>query len=76
MDLSNKKYMWNNLQALKMKNILTMCTNFIRHSMDLSKLLQHGMNALVTFSLTMVLGLVKTNSTLFTRKVDKDLFVC
>jgi hypothetical protein len=51
--------MWNNLQDLKMKNILTMCTNSIRHSMCLSKLLGHGMNALVIFSLTMVLGLVK-----------------
>jgi hypothetical protein len=51
--------MWNNLQALKMKNILTMCTNSIRQSMCLSKLLGHGMNDLVIFSLIMVLGLVK-----------------
>jgi predicted sulfurtransferase len=51
--------MWNNLRALKMKNILTMCTNSIRCSMGLSKLLEHGMNVLATFSLTMILRLVK-----------------
>jgi hypothetical protein len=45
MDLSKKKSMSNNLWALKMKNILTIYINFIRLSMGLSKLLEHGMNA-------------------------------
>jgi hypothetical protein len=67
MDLSNKKSMWNNLQALKMKNILTMCINSIRCSTGLSKILEHGMNALGTFSLTMVLRLVKPTQ-LFTQE--------
>jgi hypothetical protein len=59
MDPSKKKSMWNNLQPLKMKNILIMCINSIRYSTGLSKLLEHGMNVLGTLSLTMVLGLVK-----------------
>jgi hypothetical protein len=42
-----------------MKNILTMCINSIRHSMGLSKILNHSMNALGTFSLVMVLELAK-----------------
>jgi hypothetical protein len=46
-------------RALKMKNILTMCTNYIRRSMDLGKLQVHGMNAIETFLLKMVLGLVR-----------------
>jgi fatty-acid desaturase len=58
MDPSKKKFMWSNLYALKMKNILIMCINSIRHFMGLSKLLEHDMNALETFSLTIVLGSV------------------
>jgi hypothetical protein len=57
MDPLKKKSMCSNLQTLKMKNILTMCINLIRCSMGLSKLLEHGMNVLGTFSLTMILGL-------------------
>jgi hypothetical protein len=59
MDPSKKKSMWSNLQALKMKNILTMCINSIRRSIGLSKLLEHGMKALGTFLLTMILELIK-----------------
>jgi hypothetical protein len=51
--------MWNNLRALKMKNILTMYTNSIRRFMGLNKLEENGMNALGIFLLKMVLGLVK-----------------
>jgi hypothetical protein len=51
--------MWNNLRALKMKNILTVCTNFIKRSMGTSKLQEHDMNALEFFLLKMVLGLVR-----------------
>jgi hypothetical protein len=36
-----------------------MCINSIRRSMDLSKLQEHGMNALETFLLKMVLGLIR-----------------
>jgi hypothetical protein len=41
------------------ENILTMCINFIRHSMGLSKLQEHGMDALGIFLLKMVLELVR-----------------
>jgi hypothetical protein len=41
----------------KVKNILTMFINSIRHSMGLRKHQEHGMNALGIFSLKMVLGL-------------------
>jgi hypothetical protein len=36
--------------ASRMIGILTMCISFLRRSMDLSKLQEHGMNALETFS--------------------------
>jgi hypothetical protein len=42
--------MWNNLQVLKMKSILTMYLNSIRRSMGLSKLQEHDMNDLEIFS--------------------------
>jgi hypothetical protein len=50
-----EKSMWSNLWALKMKNTLIMCINSIRRSTSLSKHLEHDINALGTFSLTMVL---------------------
>jgi hypothetical protein len=46
--------------ALKVKSILTMFINSIRHSMGLSKHQEHGMKALETFLLKMVLGLVRS----------------
>jgi hypothetical protein len=76
MDSSNKKFMWSNLRSLKMKKIPTIYTNSIRHSMGLSKLLEHDMSAFEIFSLTMILGSVKPTQLFFTRKVDKDLFLC
>jgi hypothetical protein len=45
--------------ALKVKNIITMSINSIRRSMSLSKYQEHGLNALGTFLLKMVLGLVR-----------------
>jgi uncharacterized membrane protein YfhO len=51
--------MWSNHPALKVKNILTMSINSIRCSMGLSKNKEHGMNALGTILLKMVLGLVR-----------------
>jgi hypothetical protein len=47
--------MWNNLRTLKMKNILTMYINSIRHSMGLSKLQEHDMNVLGIFLLKIIL---------------------
>jgi hypothetical protein len=51
--------MWSNHPALKVNDILTMSINFIRRSMGLSKHHEHGMNALGTSLLKMVLGLVR-----------------
>jgi hypothetical protein len=51
--------MWSNHRALKIKNILIMYISSIRHSMGLSKPLEHGMNDLGIFSPKMVLKLVK-----------------
>jgi hypothetical protein len=51
--------MSSNHRALKIKNILIMCISFIRRSMGLSRLLEHGMNVLEIFSPKMVLRLVK-----------------
>jgi hypothetical protein len=45
--------------ALKVKDILTMSINSIRRSMVLSKHQEHGINALGTFLLKIVLGLVR-----------------
>jgi hypothetical protein len=56
---SKKKCMWSNHLALKVKNILTISINSIRHSMSLIKHQEHSMNALGTFLLKMVLGLVR-----------------
>jgi hypothetical protein len=57
--ISKRKSVRNNLRALKMMKILTIFTNSIRHSMGLSKLQEHSMNALGILLLRMVLGLVK-----------------
>jgi hypothetical protein len=45
--------------ALKVNDILTMSINSISHSMGLSKQQEYGMNALGTFLLKMILGLVR-----------------
>jgi hypothetical protein len=50
-----KRCMWSNHPASKVKSILTMFINSIRHSMGLRKHQEHGMNALGIFSLKMVL---------------------
>jgi hypothetical protein len=52
--------MWSNHPALKVKDILTMSINSIRRSMGLSKHQEHGINALGTSLLKIVLGLVRT----------------
>jgi hypothetical protein len=51
--------MWSIHPTLKVKDILTMSINFIRRSMSLSKHQEHGMNALVTSLLKMILELVR-----------------
>jgi hypothetical protein len=58
MTQSKKKCMWSNHSTLKVKNILTMSINSIRRSMGLSRHQEHGMNALGTFLLKIVLELV------------------
>jgi hypothetical protein len=68
--------MWSNHPALKVKSILIMFINSIRQSLDLSKHQEHGMNALGTFLLKMVLGLVRPILLSSIEKMDKDLFVC
>jgi hypothetical protein len=50
--------MWSNHPALKVKDILIMSINSIS-SMGLSKRQEHGMNALGTSLLKVVLGLVR-----------------
>jgi hypothetical protein len=72
---SKKKCMYSNHLALKVKNIITMFINSIRRSMGLSKHQEHGMNVLGTFLLK-CFRIGKTDSTLFTRKMGKYLFVC
>jgi hypothetical protein len=51
--------MLSNHPILKVKDILTMFINFIRHCMTLSKHQEHGMNVLGTSLLKIVLGLVR-----------------
>jgi hypothetical protein len=51
--------MWSNHPTLKVKDNLTMSINSIRRSMGLSKHQEHGMDALGTSLLEMVLGLVR-----------------
>jgi hypothetical protein len=62
MQAYNKKGLtkwFSNHLALKVKSILTMFIDSIRHSVGLSTHQEHGMNALGTFLLKMVLGLVR-----------------
>jgi hypothetical protein len=73
---SKKRCMWSNHPALKVKDILTIFINSIRRSMGLSKHQDHGMNALGTSLLKMVLGLVKPTLLSSLEKMGEDLFVC
>jgi hypothetical protein len=52
--------MWSNHPALKVKDILIMSINSIRHSMGLNKHQEYGMNALGTSLLKMIFGLVRS----------------
>jgi hypothetical protein len=72
---SKKRYIWSNHPALKVRNILTMSINSIRRFMCLSKHKEYGMN-LRDFFIENGFRIGKTDSTLFTRKMEKDLFVC
>jgi hypothetical protein len=73
---SKKRCMWSKHPALKVKDILTISINSIRRSMSLSKHQEHGINALETSLLKISFRIGKADSTLFTRKMGKDLFVC
>jgi hypothetical protein len=69
--------MWSNHPTLKVKSILTIFINSIRRSMCLSKHQEHGINTLGIFLLIKNgFRIGKSYSTLFTRKMGKDLFVC
>jgi hypothetical protein len=59
-----------------MKNILTMCIKSIRRSMGLKQAPRAWYECLRDFLIDNGFRISKANSTLFTRKVDKDLFVC
>ena len=68
--------MCSNHQDLKILSILIMSADSIRHSMGLSKHQEHGMNALMDFLLKQGFEIGKANTTLFTRKIKNDIFVC
>jgi hypothetical protein len=59
-----------------MIKILTMFINSTRRSISLSKLQKRGMNALEILLVENGFRIGKVDSTLFTRKMGKDLFVC
>jgi hypothetical protein len=72
---SKKRSMWNKLPDLKTKLIVTMCINSIRCSMGLSKHLEYSMNALEISLLNNQCKVGKVDLTLFTKRVDNDLFI-
>jgi hypothetical protein len=61
--------------ASRMTGILTMYIRSLRRSMGLSKLHEHGMNALEIF-LFLMLSRSEKLPTLFTKTYDSDLFIC
>jgi hypothetical protein len=68
--------MLSNLPALKIVSTLTMCISSQRRFMGSSKPQEHGMNDCETFLSLMASKLVKTDPTLFTKTIAKDLFIC
>jgi hypothetical protein len=68
-----KRCMWSNHSTLKVKDILTMSINSIRYSMGLSKHQEHGVNALRTSLLKMVLVLVRPT---ILSSLDKWVKIC
>jgi hypothetical protein len=70
--------MWSNHSVLKVKNILTISINSIRRSMGLINHQEYYMNdlGLRDFLIQNGFRIVKPDSTPFTRKMGKDLFVC
>jgi hypothetical protein len=59
MDQSRRKYMWNNPLASRMTGISIMSTSYLSRSTNLSKLQEHGMNALEIFLFLMLSRLGK-----------------
>jgi hypothetical protein len=76
MDQSRRKYTWNNPLASRMTDVPTISTCSLRHSMDLSKPQEHGMNALEIFLFLMLSRLEKLVLLSLLRIVSGDLFVC
>jgi hypothetical protein len=68
--------MYSNLPTLKIVSILHMCISSQRLFMGSNKPQEHGMNAQETFFSLMVLKVEKVGPTLFTKTIDKDLFIC
>lgn len=68
-----KKYMLSNLLASLIQNIWIIFIDWIKHSMDLSRLQEHGMKLLLNFSLTVDSKEVWLIKTLFYLNHGKDL---
>jgi hypothetical protein len=71
-----KRCMLSNLPALKIVIILHMFISSQRRFMGSNKPQEHGMNACETFLSLKVLKSEKADPTLFTKTIDKDLFIC
>jgi hypothetical protein len=76
MDHYKKGYMWSNHRVLKIQRSQIMFIYFTRHSTGLNKPLELGMTVLKIFLIKNGFTIGKADSTLFTRKVDNELFVC
>jgi hypothetical protein len=68
--------MWSNHPALKVENILTMSIISIRGLYGLKKVPRASYECLRDFHIENGFRIGKADSTLFTRKMGKDLFVC
>jgi hypothetical protein len=68
--------MWSNHRALKIQGSQTTSIYFTKRSTGLNKPLELGMIVLKIFLIKNGFTIGKADSTLFTRKVDNELFVC
>jgi hypothetical protein len=68
--------MLNNPLVLRTPKDLTTCSSFLKLYMGLSKLHALGMKRLRDFLLSKDFKIGKVDTTLFTKRIGKDLFVC
>jgi hypothetical protein len=68
--------MLNNLPVLRTPKDLTTCTSFLKLSMGLSKPSHVLYERLRDFLISKDFKIGKVDTTLFTKRVGKDLFVC